>query len=143
MDWLVMIIPAVDLDLFKQVNDRFGHDTGDQVLVSFAETIGRNLQAGGSFARLGGEEFAAYLPKTNAAEAMAAAERMVDLVRKLELDSNGERVPLTVSIGVATSQDIDHSWSELMKMADAALYVAKDSGRNRAVLYGSPDKAAA
>jgi diguanylate cyclase (GGDEF)-like protein len=74
---------------------------------------------------------------------MAAAERLVELVRKLELDSNGERVPLTVSIGVATSQDMDHSWSELMKMADAALYLAKDSGRNRAVLYGSPDKAAA
>jgi diguanylate cyclase (GGDEF)-like protein len=133
----------MDLDLFKQVNDRFGHDTGDQVLVSFAETIERNLSAGGSFARLGGEEFAAYLPKTNAAEAMAAAERLVELVRKLELDSNGERVPLTVSIGVATSQDMDHSWSDLLKMADAALYVAKDSGRNRAVLYGSSDKAAA
>jgi diguanylate cyclase (GGDEF)-like protein len=133
----------LDLDLFKKLNDRFGHDTGDQVLVSFAEAIGRNLRVDGSFARLGGEEFAAYLPKTSAAEAMAAAERLVALVRTLEVESNGERVPLTVSIGVATSEDTDHSWSELLKMADAALYVAKDTGRNRAVLYEAPDKVAA
>jgi diguanylate cyclase (GGDEF)-like protein len=133
----------MDLDLFKQVNDRFGHDTGDQVLVSFAETIQSNLATGGSFARLGGEEFAAYLPKTSAAEAMAAAERLVDSVRELVVDSNGQRVPLTVSIGVATSKDTAHSWSDLLKMADAALYIAKDTGRNRAVLFGTPDKAAA
>jgi diguanylate cyclase (GGDEF)-like protein len=125
----------MDLDLFKQVNDRFGHDTGDQVLVSFADAIRRNLNASGSFARLGGEEFAAYLPKTNALEAMKAAERLVDLIGKLEVDSNGQRVPLTVSIGVATSADAGRSWSDLLKMADAALYAAKDSGRNRAVLY--------
>ncbi|WP_037110823.1 GGDEF domain-containing protein [Rhizobium sp. 2MFCol3.1] len=130
----------MDLDLFKQVNDRFGHDTGDQVLVSFADAIRRNLNASGSFARLGGEEFAAYLPKTNALEAMKAAERLVDVIGKLEVDSNGQRVPLTVSIGVATSADAGRSWSDLLKMADAALYAAKDSGRNRAVLY---DKIAA
>lgn len=133
----------MDLDLFKQVNDRFGHDTGDQVLVSFAEAVERNLRGGGSFARLGGEEFAAYLPKTNAAEAMAAAERLLEVVRKLVVDSNGERVSLTVSIGVATGENTTHSWSELLKMADSALYTAKDTGRNRAVLYGQPDKVAA
>lgn len=133
----------MDLDLFKQVNDRFGHDTGDQVLVSFAETVERNLRTGGSFARLGGEEFAAYLPNTNANEAMATAERLLDVVRKLVVDSDGERVPLTVSIGVATSQDTYRSWSELLKMADSALYAAKDSGRNRAVLFSPTDKVAA
>lgn len=133
----------MDLDLFKQVNDRFGHDTGDQVLVSFAETIEKNLRADGSFARLGGEEFAAYLPHTTASEAMAAAEQLVDVVRKLVVDSNGERVPLTVSIGVAMGEDKDRSWSELLKMADAALYAAKNSGRNRAVMFAEPAKAAA
>lgn len=133
----------MDLDLFKQVNDRFGHDIGDRVLISFAESIERNLRGGGSFARLGGEEFAAYLPKTNASEAMATAELLLDVVRKLVVDSNGERVPLTVSIGVATSQDTYRSWSELLKMADSALYAAKDSGRNRAVLFSKPDKVAA
>jgi diguanylate cyclase (GGDEF)-like protein len=71
---------------------------------------------------------------------MKAAERLVDLIGKLEVDSNGQRVPLTVSIGVATSADAGRSWSDLLKMADAALYAAKDGGRNRAVLY---DKIAA
>ncbi|MDM9628796.1 GGDEF domain-containing protein [Rhizobium sp. S152] len=133
----------MDLDLFKQVNDRFGHDTGDQVLVSFADAIEKNLRADGSFARLGGEEFAAYLPHTSAEEAMAAAEQLVDVVRKLVVDSNGERVPLTVSIGVAMGESKEHSWSELLKMADVALYDAKNAGRDRAVLFSEPAKAAA
>lgn len=141
--WFMAQLPTVmlegnalllmDLDFFKQVNDRFGHDTGDLVLVRFAEAIGRNLRAGCSFARLGGEEFGIYLPKTGAIEAMATAERLLDVVRELVVESGSKRVPLTVSIGVATSRSRYSSWSSLMNMADAALYAAKDAGRDRAV----------
>ncbi|QRM56249.1 GGDEF domain-containing protein [Sinorhizobium sp. BG8] len=133
----------MDLDFFKQVNDRFGHDTGDIVLVSFAEVIGRHLRPGDRFARLGGEEFGLYMPKANAAEAMAMAERLRDVVSATVVESDGERVPLTVSIGVAASRHRYNGCNSLLSMADIALYEAKKSGRNRSVLFTSQSAAAA
>ncbi len=125
----------MDLDFFKQVNDRFGHDAGDAVLVSFAEAISRNLQADASFGRLGGEEFGLYLPRITASEALAMGESLRNVVRDLTVEHCGERIPLTVSIGVAAVAQPQCSLADLFKMADAALYAAKDSGRDRAVLF--------
>lgn len=125
----------MDLDFFKQVNDRFGHDAGDAVLVSFAEVISRNLQADASFGRLGGEEFGLYLPKIAASDALAMGERLRNVIRGLAVEHCGERIPLTVSIGVAAVAQPQCSLADLFKMADAALYAAKDSGRDRAVLF--------
>ena len=133
----------MDLDFFKQVNDRFGHDAGDAVLVSFAKAIRRNLRPGDSFGRLGGEEFGAYLPKTAASKALAMAESLCNVVHGLTVECGGERISLTVSIGVAAVGERQCSLTDLFKMADAALYAAKDSGRDRAVLFEPSIRAAA
>ncbi len=133
----------MDLDFFKQVNDRFGHDAGDAVLVSFAEAISRNLRSGDSFGRLGGEEFGLYLPKTAASEALAIAQSLCNVVRGLVVECGGERISLTVSIGVAAVVDDQRSLTDLFKLADAALYAAKDSGRDRAFLFEPSARAAA
>ncbi|WP_028747283.1 sensor domain-containing diguanylate cyclase [Rhizobium mesoamericanum] len=133
----------MDLDFFKQVNDRFGHDAGDAVLVSFAEAISRSLRPGDSFGRLGGEEFGLYLPKMAASEALATAQRLCGVARGLVVECGGERISLTVSIGVAIAVDDQRSLTDLFKLADAALYAAKDSGRDRAVLFDPSLRAAA
>jgi len=133
----------IDLDFFKQVNDRFGHDAGDAVLVSFADAISRTMRPGDSFGRLGGEEFGVYLPKTTANEALMTAENLRKAAHDLVVACGGERISFTVSIGVAAVEESQTSLADLFKMADAALYAAKDSGRDRAVLFEPGIRAAA
>ncbi|EPE97851.1 GGDEF domain-containing protein [Rhizobium grahamii] len=133
----------MDLDFFKQVNDRFGHDAGDTVLVSFAGAISRTMRAGDSFGRLGGEEFGVYLPKAAPSEALAIAESIRKVVRTLVVECGGEQISLTVSIGVAAVEESQPSLTDLIKTADAALYAAKDSGRDRSVLFEPGIRAAA
>lgn len=125
-----------DLDRFKTINDRFGHAEGDRVLRLFAEVAACNIGAGGVLARVGGEEFAALLicdPST----ALSVAERIRCNFAK-EAASLADSLA-TVSVGVAVMQDRTASLPELMRAADAALYMAKAAGRNRVFL--SPDVA--
>jgi len=113
----------LDLDLFKQVNDTFGHQTGDRVLCAFCETATAVLRPTDVFARLGGEEFACLLPGVSGAEALRIAERVrVDFER---------RQAATVSIGVATTSEAAPDLTALIAAADRALYQAKAMGRNR------------
>ena len=121
-----------DLDRFKQVNDRYGHDLGDQVLVRFGELL-RNLARSADIAmRLGGEEFCLVLPNTNRYGAMQVAERL----RRETPRWLAELVPggITVSIGVATSSDQVVSPQALLAAADRGLYAAKAAGRDRSIL---------
>jgi len=120
----------LDLDHFKRVNDRYGHSTGDEVLVHTARLLGLPLRATDTACRIGGEEFAVLCPGATKEEGRAIAERIREaLDRTPHLSSEGQ-VPLTGSFGVAEHR---HGGSprELFRDADAALYVAKGQGRNR------------
>ncbi|OCP00983.1 MULTISPECIES: GGDEF domain-containing protein [unclassified Ensifer] len=136
-NWHGDCLIVMDLDFFKRINDRYGHHTGDQVLMAFAELARKNLRKGDCFARLGGEEFGLYLPLTSEERAQAIAERLRRAVEELRIISRGEQVALTVSMGLAVANGQERSWEELFNSADAALYEAKRHGRNRITLSTS------
>jgi diguanylate cyclase (GGDEF)-like protein len=119
----------LDLDDFKLVNDSFGHQLGDRVLVWTAEKIRETLRATDVPARYGGDEFAIVLPETDADEAASAARRILDVFERDAFDREGrESLPVAISIGVATFPDDAASPTELIAAADQRLYRAKGSG---------------
>ena len=120
-----MAVAMVDLDAFKDVNDRYGHETGDEVLVAAADALQRALRAEDVLGRLGGEEFLALLPDTDAEAAARTGERL-----RAAVEEAGGPVPLTASVGWAVLDD-GEAPDALVRRADAALYDAKAAGRNR------------
>lgn len=127
----ILSVVVFDLDHFKQLNDTYGHQVGDTALQQFVKTAQTNLRQGDELGRTGGEEFCLILPGTDNETACAVAERLRKLVETLEVPGHQE-VRLTVSAGVATAT-AEKPWSEIMKAADEALYLAKRNGRNRVV----------
>jgi diguanylate cyclase (GGDEF)-like protein len=120
----------LDLDRFKDVNDTYGHVTGDEVLAGFADLLRRFGRRGDLAARIGGEEFAVLLPHTTKANAMIVAERIRRAVE--ETPFGRARVAVTVSIGVAElPEEGEMQESSFVELADGALYRAKAGGRNR------------
>ncbi len=117
----------MDIDYFKSVNDRFGHDAGDRVLRQFCATAARMLRESDQFFRFGGEEFVVLMPETDLAGALHVAERVRQAV---EMESMEHVGAVTVSIGV-TQYSRRESRSDLVNRADSALYAAKSTGRNR------------
>jgi len=132
----------LDVDNFKQINDRHGHAAGDRVLAAFASAIAAALRPGDVFGRLGGEEFGVVLPRLPAAEAMAVAERLRADVARLAVppDETGPAIGITVSIGVAHGMQGGRlaELERLMALADGALYRAKQAGRNKVSRAGAP-----
>jgi diguanylate cyclase (GGDEF)-like protein len=139
----------VDLDHFKRVNDTFGHPVGDRVLCHVAglmrttvegASVVVRLRKSDVVARYGGEEFAVLLPDARSAGAVSVAERLRAVVAEsaLALD-DGTRVPVTMSIGVATIPDDAQGGEDLLRAADLALYRAKHGGRNRVERAGEGD----
>ncbi|UYN99862.1 MAG: diguanylate cyclase [Devosia sp.] len=129
----------VDIDHFKAINDTYGHATGDEALVTAANALRGNLREGDVVARIGGEEFAIILPGVNLIGALATAERLRIAVQTRSINSPGNPpLRMTVSIGVAESNEAS-SLEALMSEADAALYVAKNSGRNRVAVPLAPE----
>jgi diguanylate cyclase (GGDEF)-like protein len=131
----VLSVFMLDIDLFKKVNDTFGHDAGDEVLRVLAKVGAADCRTKDVFARWGGEEFVAALPGTNEEQARAVAER---LRAKFEAQdfahdwhTTGHPIPFTVSIGVAMRAPGEADIEAIMKRADEALYKAKGAGRNR------------
>jgi len=125
-------IMVLDLDLFKQINDKFGHLEGDRVLVEFAERLKDAIKPPGIVARWGGEEFVVLLPNVGAKGAMEKAE---ELRRLIESKPFGEKShAITCSIGVACLSQRMETPSSLFEKADRALYRAKELGRNRVEL---------
>ncbi len=122
----------LDLDHFKAVNDTHGHAVGDEVLEGFAQVLKQGCRKGDLGARIGGEEFPVLLPATARVPASLMAERVRRVVEARPLGRT-VRVPVTVSIGLATTEDLPQppSAEELLRRADAALYRAKAEGRNR------------
>lgn len=134
-----MAIMIVDIDHFKDVNDRFGHEAGDRALVATVARMREQMRSEDLVGRLGGEEFVAVMPDIDLDSAHAAAERLrkafVD--RPMPLTGLGEGQPavsLTISIGVAALEPNDAQFSHLLRRADRALYAAKAAGRNRVML---------
>jgi len=129
----------LDIDHFKQINDRFGHDAGDQVLKEVARRIVGSLREVDLAARYGGEEFAILLPHTSKKDAKIVAERLLNNMRKQQFTFGNEVVRVTASIGCAGNTDVLSGQAEdLVKAADLALYEAKNTGRNAAVMYRGP-----
>jgi diguanylate cyclase (GGDEF)-like protein len=121
----------IDVDHFKAVNDRFGHDVGDSALKIIANACNSAKRDSDIAARIGGEEFALLLPETNEAAALIVAERLREMVRECSPTLLTEKLKLTVSIGIATATPSMSGISSLMKRGDDALYEAKRSGRDR------------
>jgi diguanylate cyclase (GGDEF)-like protein len=121
----------LDVDLFKSINDRFGHDAGDTVIKSIAGIFQYEKRNTDVLARIGGEEFVLLLPMTRRDEAMGLAEKLRQHVEAAPFDADGESLRLTISIGVAEAEIGMAGIGELMKCADQALYDAKRGGRNR------------
>lgn len=120
----------IDADNFKSVNDRFGHDWGDEALVSIAHSIKAMLQASDLVGRLGGEEFGVFLPGATAEQAAQTAEHIRENVSRAEFTPAGAPHQLSVSVGGAAFER-RLAFSELFRLADQQLYAAKRDGRNR------------
>jgi diguanylate cyclase (GGDEF)-like protein len=121
----------LDLDYFKDVNDRYGHAAGDEVLRQVAQILLATLRSTDVVARYGGEEFAVLLTETRIEGAMVIAERVRTAVEDRVLDVEGNEIALTVSIGVTSHNgEESEAGEELLKRADDALYRAKAAGRN-------------
>jgi len=121
----------LDIDHFKSVNDRFGHDVGDALLAQFSRRIEGELRAYDQFARLGGEEFVVVLPHCNLADAEVTATRLRKAICDTPFSANDSPIVMTVSIGVTRLNTGEKQIDDALKRADAALYAAKDKGRNR------------
>jgi diguanylate cyclase (GGDEF)-like protein len=127
---------AVDLDHFKQINDRFGHLVGDEVLYEVATTLADAVSEEGVVARMGGEEFTVLLPWADAEAAGAVAERMLTRLRIGGCLALPQGTPITMSIGIAAERITQSdAGSALRARADEALYAAKRSGRDRVLLW--------
>lgn len=127
----------LDIDLFKTINDSYGHPQGDKVLVACARTIEKTIRDKDLLGRLGGEEFAVVLPSTSLEEAQVIAERIRTRIAELSFNTahHTQRFHATISIGISSSSDTIYAYELLYKHADQALYEAKQAGRNRVISY--------
>lgn len=132
----------IDIDFFKQLNDRFGHHAGDQVLRDVASILMKDMREVDTVARYGGEEFVIVLPETLGPGARLVAERLRRGVEqaKFFVGSPGAVEHLTISIGIAVFDQDAQFRRDLIEFADAALYYSKSHGRNRVVLYSELEK---
>jgi len=121
----------LDIDHFKSINDTYGHAAGDAVLTTVAKRIASQLRASDALGRWGGEEFVAVLPGAPPDIARATGERIRRAIEADPVHVDGQRIPVTVSVGIAMQGDASKDSSELVQRADEALYRAKEKGRNR------------
>jgi diguanylate cyclase (GGDEF)-like protein len=128
-----------DLDRFKAINDKFGHGTGDEVLVAFCRLATAQLRANDLFGRIGGEEFATLLPNATREDALWLAQRIRRAVEAISHPAGEQTVHPTVSVGVALSDDTTPDLTRLLQAADQALYRAKALGRNRVEISSQAD----
>jgi diguanylate cyclase (GGDEF)-like protein len=121
----------IDIDLFKSINDTYGHDVGDKVIKTVAEILKDNKRGSDFAGRLGGEEFALILPEATLDSAAAAAERLRRLVAECVITADSGFIPVTISVGSSVCDANTTGIEQLLKEADVALYEAKRAGRNR------------
>ena len=129
-----LAVTLLDVDHFKQVNDRHGHVCGDRVLSAVGELLRDNLRLGDLAARWGGEEFVVAFTSTSHEGALIGCERLRQGVEGLNItDGKGNRIPVTASFGIAIRQD-GEELDALIDRADRAMYASKSAGRNRVTL---------
>jgi two-component system cell cycle response regulator len=127
-------VMMTDIDHFKAVNDKWGHDGGDRVLREFAARLRKNVRGIDLACRYGGEEFVVVMPDTPAPIAEKVAERIrAEIASAPFVVADGTAIEITVSVGVSSLKPYADSMDALMKRADVALYEAKSGGRNRVV----------
>jgi len=125
----------IDIDLFKNVNNRLGHTAGDQVLIHLSQCLRSQIRASDSIGRYGGEEFVILLPETKAKNAVEVVERLRRSAEECVTDIGHTKVHITISLGVAQMDEDCQSVDELFHRADRALYLAKQNGRNRVCIW--------
>jgi diguanylate cyclase (GGDEF)-like protein/PAS domain S-box-containing protein len=130
----------LDLDNFKDVNDRFGHKAGDDLLKTVAAALRGRIRETDLLARLGGDEFGIILPQVDSVHAAVVAEGIVKALRRQTAMLAEHQIPVTASVGVALFDGLSHV--EILAAADLAMYEAKQSGRNRFALYHAPSDSA-
>ena len=125
----------LDIDHFKNVNDKYGHEIGDLVIISLAKEINKSIRTTDFFARIGGEEFTILLSHSTSGLAVEKTKKLLEIIRKFEINYKGSILKITVSMGICEfTQPKDDIYS-LLKKADQALYYVKENGRNNMHLY--------
>ena len=124
-------ISMLDIDHFKKINDTYGHTAGDDVLRTLGSELREHIRYPDTIGRYGGEEFLIVLPHSTLKAASEQAERLCRYVRSLRIKVGEQEIPITVSMGLAQYKIQTEDWQAFLNRADAALYQAKDSGRNQ------------
>jgi diguanylate cyclase (GGDEF)-like protein len=128
------VVLMIDCDRFKAINDRWGHDSGDAVLIALVRLCRENMRDTDITIRWGGEEFLLVLPETDRDVALPIAERLRQSIEAATVERSGQIIKMTVSIGVAEPDESDTCPDDTVRRADSALYRAKTAGRNRVVI---------
>jgi diguanylate cyclase (GGDEF)-like protein len=129
----------IDIDHFKQVNDTYGHQAGDEVLHAVAQAVERGAGEDSITCRYGGEELAVFFPQRTANEAARIGERIRAGIEKIKTKSGRKTIQVTVSIGVSHRDSYGQSIVEVIQAADKALYEAKNGGRNQVKTQKTPN----
>ena len=129
------VIAMIDIDHFKSINDTWGHDTGDCALKAISRILLDVLRETDIVGRIGGEEFVAILPETTITEGAALAERLRATIESTTIETTQTPITMTISIGVAALGDLNATLDEVVACADAAMYLAKNDGRNKVQLH--------
>jgi diguanylate cyclase (GGDEF)-like protein len=131
-------ILLLDIDHFKKINDTYGHNIGDEVIIFMTKVVIESLRTSDSFGRFGGEEFVVFLPETDIDEAQIVAERIRENLYNKSITVEDKQVSITVSVGVSSYSLGDKNIDVILQRADQALYQAKNQGRNRVIVNYSP-----
>lgn len=122
-----------DIDLFKNINDTYGHKAGDKTLIIIANLLSKYCRESDFVARIGGEEFVMVLPSTDEQSALVLADKIREIIAHTGFNSNGQKINITISCGISQYRETDNQ-ETLFERADQALYKAKKTGRNRCLI---------
>ena len=128
-------LALIDIDHFKNINDKFGHPAGDQALITFAKICCENIREMDLFARFGGEEFALLMPETNCEQAYQVCERLCRIIAQSIIELDKHSASITISLGLTEMESEQDTLELILRRADQALYDAKQSGRNRVISW--------
>ena len=129
-----LAISLIDIDYFKTINDTYGHIAGDEILRKLAIELRGRIRHPDVIGRYGGEEFLVVLPHSTSKAAVEQADRLRKHVQTLTIPFNDSQIKLTISLGIAQYKPHREDWQDFLSRADAALYQAKNNGRNRWVV---------
>jgi two-component system, cell cycle response regulator len=131
----VFSLALIDLDYFKKINDTYGHLVGDEVLQSLSELVQSSIRMEDTFCRFGGEEFAVFLPNTDASSALTVIHRIQERFAATDFFAKNEIFHVTFSSGISEVTAAENIADKIVEEADQALYASKDAGRNQTMLY--------